>query len=144
MKKLEKDTIKEISGLMDELNLAELSYSDGKNDYKLRKHEKNNIVGNISHENYSPIVQEDKTITDNTIDKSVKAPLVGTVYLSPEPGAKPFVELDQTVKVGQVLLIIEAMKTMNEITAHKNGKVKKIFVKNSEPIEFGEPLILIE
>jgi acetyl-CoA carboxylase biotin carboxyl carrier protein len=144
MKKLEKDTIKEISGLMDELNLAELSYSDGKNDYKLRKHEKSNIVGNISHENYSPIVQEDKTITDNTIDKSVKAPLVGTVYLSPEPGAKPFVELDQTVKVGQVLLIIEAMKTMNEITAHKNGKVKKIFVKNSEPIEFGEPLILIE
>ena len=144
MKKSDKVIIKEISSLMDELNLAELSYSDGKNDYKLRKYERVNKVANISYENSSASVQEDKNLTDETLDKSVKAPLVGTVYLSPEPGAKPFVELDQIVKVGQVLLIIEAMKTMNEITAHKNGKIKKILVKNSEPIEFGEPLILIE
>ena len=144
MKKSDKVIIKEISSLMDELNLAELSYSDGKNDYKLRKNERVNKVANISYENSSASVQEDKNLTDETLDKSVKAPLVGTVYLSPEPGAKPFVELDQIVKVGQVLLIIEAMKTMNEITAHKNGKIKKILVKNSEPIEFGEPLILIE
>ena len=144
MKKLDKVIIKEIASLMDELNLVELAYSDGKNDYKLRKYEKANKLGNISYEDSSQIINEEKTLTDDTIDKSVKAPLVGTVYLSPEPGAKPFVELDQNVKVGQVLLIIEAMKTMNEITAHKNGKIKKIFVKNSEPIEFGEPLILIE
>ena len=77
-------------------------------------------------------------------ENSVKAPLVGTVYLSPEPGAKTFVEVGRSVKVGQVLLIIEAMKTMNEITAHKSGEVKKIFVENQSPVEFGEPLILIE
>ena len=144
MKKSDKVIIKEISSLMNELNLIELSYSDGKNNYKLRKYEGVSKVANIAYENSSSSAQEDKNLTDETINKSVKAPLVGTVYLSPEPGAKPFVELDQTVKVGQVILIIEAMKTMNEITAHKNGKVKKIFVKNSEPIEFGEPLILIE
>ena len=68
-----------------------------------------------------------------------------TAYLSQEPGAKKFVELGQNVKIGQVLLIIEAMKkTMNEITADKNGIVKKIFVSNEAPVEFGEPLILIE
>ncbi|MDC3091162.1 hypothetical protein OA848_02115 [Rickettsiales bacterium] len=144
MKKAEKDLIKEISSLMDELNLAELAYSDGKNDYKLRKHEKPSVIDNISYESSKQKVTEDKIITDESKDKSIKAPLVGTVYLAPEPGVKPFVELGQIVKVGQVLLIIEAMKTMNEITAHKNGKVKKIFVKNSEPVEFGEPLILIE
>jgi len=144
MKKADKDLIKEISNLMDELNLAELAYSDGKKDYKLRKYEKTNVIDNISYESSKQKITDNKILTDESKDKSVKAPLVGTVYLSPEPGAKPFVELDQIVKVGQVLLIIEAMKTMNEITAHKNGKVKKIFVKNSEPIEFGEPLILIE
>ena len=61
-----------------------------------------------------------------------------------ERGTKQFVEIGQTVKIGQVLLIVEAMKTMNEITADKNGVVKKIFVKNEAPVEFGEPLILIE
>ena len=72
----------------------------------------------------------------------MKSPLVGTAYLSPDPGAKKFVELGQNVKIGQVLLIIEAMKTMNEITADKNGIVKKIFVKNEAPVEFGDAFIL--
>ena len=74
----------------------------------------------------------------------MKSPLVGTAYLSPEPGAKSFIEIGQNVKIGQVLLIIEAMKTMNEIKADKDGIIKKIFIKNETPVEFGEPLILIE
>ena len=65
-------------------------------------------------------------------------------YLSPEPGSKQFIEIGQNVKIGQVLLIIEAMKTMNEIVADRNGTVKKIYVKNETPVEFGEPLVLIE
>ena len=80
----------------------------------------------------------------NLIENALKSPIVGTAYLSPEPSAKKFIEEGQSVKIGQVLLIIEAMKTMNEITADKNGKVKKIFVKNESPVEFGEPLVLIE
>ena len=78
------------------------------------------------------------------IETALKSPLVGTAYLSPEPGAKKFIEEGQTVKIGQVLLIIEAMKTMNEITADKNGVIKKIFIKNESPVEFGEALVLIE
>ena len=78
------------------------------------------------------------------MEKALKSPLVGTAYLSPDPGAKKFVEVGQNVKIGQVLLIIEAMKTMNEITADKNGVIKKIFVKNESPVEFGEPLFLID
>ena len=64
--------------------------------------------------------------------------------MAPEPGAKKFVEVGQTVEIGQVLLIIEAMKTMNEITADKSGVIKKVFVKNESPVEFGEPLFLID
>ena len=80
-----------------------------------------------------------------TDDKSsLKSPLVGTAYLCPEPGSKAFIEVGQNVKIGQVLLIIEAMKTMNEITADRNGIIKEIYVKNESPVEFGEPLVLIE
>ena len=89
-----------------------------------------------------------KKLLDLSKDKkpelSLKSPLVGTAYLSPEPGAKQFIEVGQTVKIGQVILIIEAMKTMNEIVADRNGIVKKIFIKNEAPVEFGEPLVLIE
>ena len=80
----------------------------------------------------------------NNKDSALKSPLVGTAYLCPEPGSKAFIEIGQSVKIGQVLLIIEAMKTMNEITADRNGIVKKIFIENETPVEFGEPLVLIE
>ena len=85
-----------------------------------------------------------KITVDQKSETSLKSPLVGTAYLSPEPGSKQFIEIGQNVKIGQVLLIIEAMKTMNEIVADRNGTVKKIYVKNETPVEFGEPLVLIE
>ena len=91
-----------------------------------------------------PIDQPLKKDNTDVKDSSLKSPLVGTAYLCPEPGSKAFIEVGQTVKIGQVILIIEAMKTMNEITADRNGVVKKIFVKNETPVEFGEPLVLIE
>lgn len=75
---------------------------------------------------------------------SVPSPMVGTVYLAPEPGAKPFVEEGSTVKAGQTLLIVEAMKTMNAIPAPKAGTVTKILVENGQPVEYGEPLVIIE
>ncbi len=72
------------------------------------------------------------------------APIVGTVYLAPEPGAAPFVTLGQEVREGATVLIIEAMKVMNSIRAHRSGRVTKIFVDNAQPVEFGEPLMIIE
>jgi acetyl-CoA carboxylase biotin carboxyl carrier protein len=74
----------------------------------------------------------------------VTAPMVGTFYASPAPGAKPFVEVGQEVRVGQVLCIIEAMKMMNQIESERAGKVVAVLAKNGEPVEFGQPLFAIE
>jgi acetyl-CoA carboxylase biotin carboxyl carrier protein len=74
----------------------------------------------------------------------VTAPMVGTFYASTSPGAKAFVELGDEVRIGQVLCIIEAMKMMNQIESEKAGRIKAILVQNGEPVEFGQPLFLIE
>ncbi|AOF92056.1 acetyl-CoA carboxylase biotin carboxyl carrier protein [Sinorhizobium sp. RAC02] len=75
---------------------------------------------------------------------AVTAPMVGTAYLSPAPGSRPFIEVGATVKEGQTILIIEAMKTMNQIPAPRSGKVTEILVQDASPVEYGEPLIVIE
>jgi acetyl-CoA carboxylase biotin carboxyl carrier protein len=77
-------------------------------------------------------------------DHVVQAPMVGTYYSAPSPGAKPYVEIGAEVKVGQVLCIIEAMKMMNQIECDKAGKVTAIMVQNGDPVEFGQPLFVIE
>jgi acetyl-CoA carboxylase biotin carboxyl carrier protein len=75
---------------------------------------------------------------------AVKSPMVGTAFLSPEPGAKPFIAVGASVRQGDTLLIIEAMKVMNPITAPKAGKVSQILVGDSQPVEFDQPLVVIE
>jgi acetyl-CoA carboxylase biotin carboxyl carrier protein len=76
--------------------------------------------------------------------EQVKSPMVGTVYLSPQPGSPPFVKVGDSVSAGQTLMIIEAMKTMNPIPAAKAGVVRAILVTDGDPVEFGEPLAIIE
>jgi acetyl-CoA carboxylase biotin carboxyl carrier protein len=75
---------------------------------------------------------------------AVPSPMVGTAYLASEPGAKPFIEIGTKVSVGQTLLIIEAMKTMNQIPSPRAGTVTQILVEDGQPVEFGEPLVIIE
>ncbi|HCD80623.1 MAG TPA: acetyl-CoA carboxylase biotin carboxyl carrier protein, partial [Alphaproteobacteria bacterium] len=75
---------------------------------------------------------------------AVTSPMVGTAYTSPEPGADAFIEVGSAVKKGQTLLIVEAMKVMNPITAPKDGTVSQILVQNAQPVEFGEALVIIE
>ncbi|WP_174801848.1 acetyl-CoA carboxylase biotin carboxyl carrier protein [Martelella limonii] len=77
-------------------------------------------------------------------DNALKAPMVGTVYLAPAPGARPFIEVGANVKEGQTLLIIEAMKTMNQIPSPKSGKIVEILVDDAQPVEFDEALVVIE
>ena len=74
----------------------------------------------------------------------VPSPMVGTAYWAPEPGAKPFIEVGSKVSAGQTLLIIEAMKTMNQIPSPRSGTVTQILIEDGQPVEFGEPLVIIE
>ncbi len=75
---------------------------------------------------------------------AVTSPMVGTAYRAPEPGARPFCDVGDTVKVGQTLLIVEAMKTMNAIPATKAGKVTHVLIEDGMPVEFGQPLVIVE
>ena len=84
----------------------------------------------------------ENTETDNY--KSVKSPIIGTAYLSPEPGAKPFVEVGKKIKKGDTIMIVEAMKTMNHVPSTHNGTVQKISVEDGQPVEYDQVLILIE
>ena len=77
-------------------------------------------------------------------EHTVTSPMVGTYYASASPGAKPFVEIGSEIKVGQILCIIEAMKMMNQIESDKEGRITAMLAKNGEPVEFGQPLFVIE
>jgi acetyl-CoA carboxylase biotin carboxyl carrier protein len=85
-----------------------------------------------------------KTIEDTDHFVHIKSPMVGTFYRAPAPDAKPYVELNQQITMGQVVCIIEAMKLMNEIESEVAGRVAKILVENAKPVEFGQTLFLIE
>jgi acetyl-CoA carboxylase biotin carboxyl carrier protein len=80
---------------------------------------------------------------DEVAGESIKSPMVGTAYLAAEPGAKPFIEVGDAVKAGDTLLIVEAMKVMNPITAPSGGVVKKILISDGQPVEFDQPLVII-
>ena len=84
---------------------------------------------------------EEEIDDPNTV---IKSPIVGTAYLSPEPGAKPFVSVGKKIKKGETLLIVEAMKTMNHVPCTKDGVVKKICVEDGQPVEFGQTIIVLE
>ena len=74
----------------------------------------------------------------------IKSPIVGTAYLSPEPGAKPFVSVGKKIKKGETLLIVEAMKTMNHVPSTADGVIKKVCVEDGQPVEFGQTIIVLE
>ena len=94
----------------------------------------NEIINN--DEPIEEIIDDPKTV--------IKSPIVGTVYLSPEPGAKPFVSIGKKIKKGETLLIVEAMKTMNHVPSTKDGVVKKVCVEDGQPVEFGQTIIVLE
>jgi acetyl-CoA carboxylase biotin carboxyl carrier protein len=90
----------------------------------------------------APAVAAPVAAADNK--NAITAPMVGTAYLAPAPGAKAFIEVGTTVKEGQTLLIIEAMKTMNQIPAPRSGKVTEILITDGQPVEYGQPLVIVE
>ena len=101
----------------------------------LKKSLKDNKIIN----NYDPI--EEKIDDSKAV---IKSPLVGTAYLSREPGAKPFVAVGKKIKKGDTVMIIEAMKTMNHVPSPINGTIKKIYIEDGQPVEFGQVLVLLD
>ena len=145
--KIDKKIIKELSDYLDEFNLTEIEYSENNVKYKVSKSNKGVVREQIvSTDNQSKPSSAASTITSENINKAniIKSPMVGTAYLAPEPGAKPFVTVGANIKKGQTIIIIEAMKTMNHVPSTKDGVVKKILVTDGEAVEFDQDLILVE
>ena len=91
------------------------------------------------------IINSDNPVEERVDSKTaIKSPLVGTVYLSPEPGAKPFVSVGKKIKKGDTVVIVEAMKTMNHVPSPKDGTVKKICIEDSQPVEYGQVLVMLD
>ena len=122
-KKLLKDLLKAVKELT-----GVLKKTDFKKDFK----------------NYDNLEEVKNKIVQIKHDNTINSPMVGTFYLSPEPKAQTFIKQGQMIKKGDTLLIIEAMKTFNPIKAKKSGKIEKILVNDSEPVEYGQPLLIVK
>lgn len=142
-KLIDKKSIKELVDILDEMELTTLSYKKGDISISVSKGMTSTTVNTNNIQNESMPVAETKTDYRND-PRVLKSPMVGTVYLQPEHGAKKFVNEGDPVSSGQTMLIIEAMKTMNPIESNLQGKIIKIFVQNEEAVEFNQPLMLIE
>ncbi len=148
--KIDESVFDKLAEVLKKHNLTEVEYKYG--DTKIR------LSSSNCSQNSTPIIQQKTVIEEQTklIENeqkekdysnhpgAVKSPMVGTCYMASEPGASPFISLGDSVQEGQPLLIIEAMKVMNLIKSPKAGKVVHIAVSNSDPIEFGQLLVVIE
>ena len=140
--------IRELALLLDETNLTEIEIERA----GLRVRVARNVSIAASVPSYQPAVAAPSaaSVTPAAVADMAKhpgvvpSPMVGTAYWASEPGAKPFIEVGAKVSVGQTLLIIEAMKTMNQIPSPRAGTVTQILVEDGQPVEFGEPLVIIE
>ena len=145
-KNIDTKPIKDLAKLLDELSLTEISYSD--KEFSVSVSKSVNVTtlpqSNISSSSKDPGVDDNSNSDYQNDPRAIKSPMVGTVYLQPEPGANKFINVGDDVKSGQTLLIIEAMKTMNPIESSLQGKVTKILVENEQAVEFGQPLVLVE
>ena len=140
--KIDKKLIKELVNHLSEFNLTELEYQEGQTKIKVSKASKG-----IEQIKSAAILSPNKAVLSEKDDSEgvrVKSPIIGTAYLSPEPGAKKFIEVGDKIKKGQTVMIVEAMKTMNHVPSTSDGIVKKILVNDGQPVEFGQTIIVLE
>ena len=142
------ELVKKLAGLLDETKLTEIEYSVG--EFRLRVTRAPAPVQTYAAgPAAAPVAQAAASAPAAEADPAshpgaVTSPMVGTVYLSPQPGAAPFVRVGDIVSAGQTLLIIEAMKVMNQIKAPKGGKIARILISDSSPVEFGQAVMILE
>ena len=147
--RVDTDLVRELAGLLSDNELTEIEVADGDRKIKVRREAAGFIAAPPPAYHAAapaaaaaPAPAEAAPAADE-LGNAVKSPMVGTVYLSPEPGAKPFVSIGQPVKPGDTLVIIEAMKVMNPITATGSGTVRQVLVTDGQPVEFDQPLVII-
>ncbi len=147
---IDKDNIRELAALLDETGLTEIEIEQEGLRLRVSRGTQSAIMSPAPAATpaVTPRPAREET-TETARDPAqhpgaVKSPMVGTVYVAPSPDAAPFIELGQQVQQGETLLIVEAMKTMNQIPAPKAGKVTQILVADGQPVEFDEPLVIIE
>lgn len=149
---VDKKLIRDLAELLAETGLSEISWSEGGVEVRVARNATVTVAPPPPHISTTPAppvaaapAAPAAEAPDLTIHPgAVKSPMVGTAYVAPEPGAQPFVKLGDTVREGQTVLIVEAMKTMNPIPAPRAGKVARILVENQQPVEYGQILMLIE
>ena len=143
--------VKKLIELLEESGISELEISEGEESVRISRHPRTAMQ--LPMAAAMPMAAAPAPATPATAagehkprndDNTVTSPMVGTYYSASAPGAKAFVELGNEIKVGQILCIIEAMKMMNQIESDKAGRVTAILAKNGEPVEFGQPLFIIE
>ena len=137
--KLDKKILKEFVDMLDEFKLTELEYQDGDKKIRVSKGTKG-----VVEKSTSVISNNKAVLTSDEEGVRVKSPIIGTAYLSPEPGAKKFVEVGDKIKKGQTIMIVEAMKTMNHVPSTNDGIIKKILVNDGQAVEFGQSLVLLK
>ena len=145
--KIDKDAIELLCKVMKQNGLSEIEVKSGSQSIKLSKNISQNTIISTVKENQ--IDKKEETIKDtntlvSNLENTVKAPMLGTLYHSPSPNSKPFIKVGSKVKAGDVIFIIEAMKTMNQVKSDKTGTIKKILVENAMPVEFDQDLIIVE
>ena len=145
--------VRELADLLNETGLTEIEVEDGERKLRVSR----GFAGTAHYQAPAPspaalpvsptgpVAEEAPSSSSEATDDSetIRSPMVGTVYLSGDPGSDPFVKRGNAVKAGDTLLIVEAMKVMNPITAPSDGIVKEILVENAQPIEFDQPLIVL-
>ena len=139
--KIDKKLIKELVENLDEFNLTELEYQDGDKKIKVSKASKSAT----EIQKPSKVTPSNKAVlSDDDNSVRIKSPIIVTAYLAPEPGGKKFIEVGDKIKKGQTVMIVEAMKTMNHIPSTNDGVVKEVLVKDGQPVEFGQSLVLLK
>jgi len=139
--KIDKKLIKELVDNLDEFKLTELEYQNGDTKIKVSKASKSSSASNVS----DTIISNNKAVLNNSENGiRITSPIIGTAYLATEPGAKQFIKIGDKIKKGQTIMIVEAMKTMNHVPSTSDGEVKSILIKDGQPVEFGQTLILLK
>ncbi len=146
---IDEEAIRRLAALLEETGLSEIEIAEGESRLRVARATAQTLaIAPPGAPSAPPPSRDESASAETSPDAShpgaVLSPMVGVAYLSPEPGAPPFVKVGDTVAQGQTLLLIEAMKTFNQIKAPRPGVVRRIFVESGSPVEYGDVLMLIE